>query len=94
MRRTFGCGNLIVVGLPSGPDDQLVRVVLLDELASTTNGDLVHQVEEVLGREVGRVDGLGMLDVLPDARDAQRGEAGVVADEVLDQRLEVGRASC
>ena len=75
-------------------DDQLVGVVLLDELPRTTHGDLVHQVEEMLGREVGRVDRLRLLDVLADARDAQRGEAGVVADEVLDQRLEVGRASC
>ena len=32
---------------------------------------------------------LRLLDVLADARDAQRGEPGVVADEVLDQRLKV-----
>jgi hypothetical protein len=58
--------------------------VLLDEFAGAAHRDLVHEIEQVLGGEVGRIDVLSGPDVLLDRWNADTREPGVVTDEVLD----------
>ena len=53
--------------------------------------DFVHQVEEVRGRQRFRVQTLRVADVLADRRDALRREPCVVAHEILDESLKIGK---
>ena len=69
--------------------DQVMDVFLLDEPPGAAHRHLIHQVEQVLGRQRVGVHLLGSTDVIRNAGNADGCELGVVAHEIGDQGLKI-----